>query len=201
MLKTAKFLLPLSLIFLLEGIVMAAPLVHITTNLGDIVVELNEEKAPKSTANFLNYVNKGFYNNTLFHRVIPGFMIQGGGFDTDFHQKPTDATIANEANNGLKNTRGTIAMARTMDPNSATAQFFINLSDNAFLDYKSATPQGWGYAVFGHVIAGMDVVDKIAKQKTGTRYGHQDVPVDNVVIVSATQITHQAKETEETQDN
>lgn len=158
--------------------------VKMTTNQGTFIVELNEQKAPVTVKNFLNYVNDGFYSQTLFHRVIPGFMIQGGGFTVDFDQKPTQPPIKNEADNGLKNLRGTIAMARTMDPNSASAQFFINLTDNDFLDYRSPTPQGWGYAVFGKVVEGMDVVDAISKVKTGSRAGHEDVPVENVVIES-----------------
>jgi cyclophilin family peptidyl-prolyl cis-trans isomerase len=166
--------------------VMAAEQVKITTNQGDIVIELNAEKAPKSTENFLKYVDKKFYNDTIFHRVIPGFMIQGGGFTKDMQQKATDAPIANEADNGLKNVRGSVAMARTMDPNSATSQFFINLVDNAALDYKG--PQNQGYAVFGKVTSGMDVVDKIAKQKTSTQKGHQDVPVEAVIMTSVTRV-------------
>ncbi len=160
------------------GVMAANPVVEITTSLGVITVELNEEKAPQTTKNFLAYTDKKFYDGTVFHRVIPGFMIQGGGFTKDMVEKPTDAPIANEANNGLKNVRGSIAMARTMDPKSATSQFFINLKDNAALDYTAPTPQGWGYAVFGKVTGGMEVVDKIAAQKTGSNKGHNDVPVD-----------------------
>jgi peptidyl-prolyl cis-trans isomerase B (cyclophilin B) len=156
--------------------------VLIQTSMGDIVVKLDTAKAPISTENFIAYVNDGFYNGTLFHRVIPGFMIQGGGFSADFSQKPTKSPIKNEAANGLKNKRGTLAMARTSDPNSATGQFFINLKDNSFLDYTSATPSGYGYAVFGEVVEGMDVVDKIAQVKTGSKNGHQDVPVEPVLI-------------------
>ena len=158
--------------------------VKINTNQGSFIVELNGQKAPITVKNFLNYVNEGFYSQTLFHRIIPGFMIQGGGFTTDFDQKPTQSPIKNEADNGLKNLRGTIAMARTMDPNSASAQFFVNLANNDFLDYRSATPQGWGYAVFGKVVEGMDVVDTISKVKTASRAGHEDVPVENVIIES-----------------
>lgn len=158
------------------------PTVTVTTNLGDIVIELNSEKAPVTTENFLTYVADGFFDNLVFHRVIPGFMIQGGGMSEDMSQKKGRDTIKNEANNGLKNARGSIAMARTSDPHSASSQFFINLADNAFLDFKSETPQGWGYAVFGQVTQGMEVVDAIAKQKTGTRAGHQDVPVEAIVI-------------------
>ncbi|HLF66558.1 MAG TPA: peptidylprolyl isomerase [Gammaproteobacteria bacterium] len=161
-------------------------MVQITTDLGTITVELNEGKAPQTTKNFLFYTDKKFYDDTVFHRVIPGFMIQGGGFTKDLMPKPVDAPIPNEANNGLKNVRGSIAMARSMDPKSATSQFYINLKDNAALDYTGPTPQGWGYAVFGKVTGGMDVVDKIAAQKTGTKNGHNDVPVDlkAVTIIS-----------------
>jgi len=159
--------------------------VKLTTTLGEIVIQLNPEKAPVSSANFLTYVNEGFYNGTIFHRVIPGFMAQGGGFDTSFNQKTTHASIKNEADNGLSNNRGTIAMARTPDPNSATAQFFINYKDNSFLNYTSPTPNGWGYAVFGEVIEGMDVVDAMAKQPTGNRGPHQDVPKTDIVIEKA----------------
>ncbi len=159
--------------------------VKLTTSLGNIVIQLEDEKAPVSSANFLAYVKKGFYDGTIFHRVIPGFMAQGGGFDTGFNQKTTDAPIKNEADNGLKNKRGTLAMARTSDPNSATAQFFINYKDNAFLDYTSATNSGWGYAVFGEVVEGMDVADSMANQATGNRGGHQDVPKTDIVIEKA----------------
>ena len=158
---------------------------HIT-GYGIITLELDAEKAPKSTANFLTYVNKGHYNNTIFHRVINGFMIQGGGFEPGMKQKPTKAPIKNEANNGLKNTTGTLAMARTSDPHSATDQFFINVADNDFLNFKSETPQGWGYAVFGKVTDGMDVVNKIKAVKTGTSGFHQDVPKEDVIIQSVT---------------
>ena len=159
--------------------------VKLTTTLGEIIIQLNTEKAPVSSANFLTYVNEGFYNGTIFHRVIPDFMAQGGGFDTSFNQKAVHAPIKNEANNGLKNTRGTLAMARTNDPNSATAQFFINYKDNSFLNHTSPTSSGWGYAVFGEVIEGMDVVDAMAKQATGNRGGHQDVPKTDIVIEKA----------------
>ena len=152
---------------------------------GVITLELDAEKAPVSTANFLSYVKKGHYDGTIFHRVIPGFMIQGGGFDAEMQQKPTDAPITNEADNGLKNDHYTIAMARTSDPHSATAQFFINTTDNGFLNFKSPTAQGWGYAVFGKVVAGADIVDKIEKVKTGSKGFHQDVPRDAVVIEKA----------------
>ena len=159
--------------------------VKLTTTLGAFIIQLNTEKAPVSSANFLTYVNEGFYNGTIFHRVIPGFMAQGGGFDTSFNQKAVHAPIKNEANNGLVNSRGTLAMARTNDPNSATAQFFINYKDNSFLNHTSPTASGWGYAVFGEVIEGMDVVDAMAKQATGNRGGHQDVPKTDIVIEKA----------------
>lgn len=171
--------------FLLSGVLMANPSVEIKTTAGTMIVELDEAKAPISSKNFLMYVDKGFYNNTLFHRVIPGFMIQGGGFTKAFREKPTDNPIKNEASNGLKNTRGTIAMARTNNPNSATSQFFINLVDNTSLDYSAANP---GYAVFGHVTSGMDVVDKIAKERTHSQEGHQNVPATPVVIESITRV-------------
>ena len=161
------------------------PKVKLTTTLGEIIIQLNTEKAPVSAANFLTYVNEGFYNGTIFHRVIPDFMAQGGGFDTSFNQKAVHAPIKNEADNGLKNTSGTLAMARTNDPNSATAQFFINLKDNGFLNHTGKTAGGWGYAVFGEVIEGMDVVDAMAKQETGNRGGHGDVPKTDIVIEKA----------------
>ena len=159
--------------------------VKLTTNLGEIVIQLNTEKAPLSSANFLTYVNEGFYNGTIFHRIIPDFMAQGGGFDTSFNQKTVHAPIKNEANNGLVNSRGTLAMARTNDPNSATAQFFINYKDNSFLNHSSQTSSGWGYAVFGEVIEGMNVVDAMAKEATGNRNGHQDVPKSDIIIEKA----------------
>jgi peptidyl-prolyl cis-trans isomerase B (cyclophilin B) len=159
--------------------------VKLTTTLGEIIIQLNTEKAPLSSANFLTYVNEGFYNGTIFHRVIPDFMAQGGGFDTSFNQKAVHAPIKNEANNGLTNTRGTLAMARTNDPNSATAQFFINYKDNTFLNHTSQTSSGWGYAVFGEVIEGMDIVDAMAKQPTSNRGGHQDVPKTDIIIEKA----------------
>ena len=149
---------------------------------GVITLELNEEKAPKSVANFLNYVKKGHYDGTIFHRVISNFMVQGGGFQPGMTQKPSDAPIDNEANNGLKNDMYTVAMARTSDPHSATAQFFINVADNAFLNHTAISAQGWGYAVFGKVIAGTDVVDKIRAVKTGRKGFHDDVPKDDVLI-------------------
>ncbi len=159
--------------------------VKLSTTLGDIVIQLNAEKAPISAANFLTYVKEGFYDGTIFHRVIPDFMAQGGGFDTEFKQKEVHAPIKNEADNGLKNLKGTLAMARTSDPDSATAQFFINYKDSSFLDHTSPTPQGWGYAVFGKVVEGMDIVDAMAKQATGNRGGHQDVPKENIIINKA----------------
>ena len=157
-------------------------MVELHTNHGVIKLELDAEKAPKSVENFLNYVKAGHYDNTVFHRVIDGFMIQGGGFEPGMKQKPTGAPITNEANNGLKNVNGSVAMARTNDPHSATAQFFINVNDNDFLNHSSPTPQGWGYAVFGKVVDGMDMVEKIKKVKTGSKGFHQDVPADDVVI-------------------
>ena len=152
---------------------------------GVITLELDDEKAPKTVANFVNYVKKGHYDGTVFHRVINGFMIQGGGFAPGMTQKPTDATIENEANNGLKNNQYTVAMARTSAPHSASAQFFINVADNDFLDHKSPTPQGWGYAVFGKVVEGKETVDKIKKVATGNTAGHQNVPTTPVVIEKA----------------
>jgi len=162
--------------------------VKLTTSLGEIVIQLNSEKAPNTSENFIKYVEEGFFNGTIFHRIIPGFMAQGGGFDTDFNQKPVHAPIQNEADNGLKNDRGTLAMARTGDPHSATAQFFINYKDNSFLDHSNPTPQGWGYAVFAEVVEGMDVVDAMANAATGNRGGHQDVPKENIVIEKAEMI-------------
>lgn len=160
--------------------------VKLQTNHGDIVIELNAEKAPKTTANFLEYVRDGFYDGTVFHRVINNFMIQGGGFEAGMKQKKTGQPVENEANNGLKNDRYTIAMARTSDPHSATAQFFINVADNDFLNFTSPTPNGWGYAVFGAVVEGTQVVDQIKGVKTGTKGFHQDVPVEDVVLEKAT---------------
>ena len=160
-------------------------MVKIKTNHGEFSLELDAEKAPITVANFLEYVQSGFFNNTIFHRVIDGFMVQGGGFEPGMNQKPTRGTIKNEADNGLKNDLYTVAMARTSDPNSATAQFFINASNNDFLNYTSPTPQGWGYCVFGKVVEGQDVIDKIRKVRTGSKGGHQDVPLEDVVIESA----------------
>jgi peptidyl-prolyl cis-trans isomerase B (cyclophilin B) len=159
--------------------------VELHTNHGVIKIELDAEKAPKSVENFLSYVRKGHYDNTVFHRVIDGFMIQGGGFEPGMNQKPTDEPIQNEANNGLKNARYTVAMARTSAPHSATAQFFINVADNDFLNFKSESAQGWGYAVFGKVVEGTEVVDKIKGLKTGRKGFHDDVPLEDVVISKA----------------
>ena len=157
-------------------------------NHGVVTLELDAEKAPKSTQNFLSYVKKGHYDNTVFHRVIDGFMIQGGGFEPGMKQKSTDAPIENEANNGLKNDKGTLAMARTNDPHSATAQFFINVADNDFLNHTAPSTQGWGYAVFGKVVEGKDVVDRIRGVKTGRKGFHDDVPKEDVVIQKAVAI-------------
>jgi peptidyl-prolyl cis-trans isomerase B (cyclophilin B) len=160
--------------------------VKLLTNFGEITLELNTEKAPITVANFLQYVDSGFYDGTIFHRVIDGFMIQGGGFDATMAQKKSGDEIKNEADNGLGNDQYTVAMARTSAPHSASNQFFINVGNNEFLNHSAPTSSGWGYCVFGKVTAGMDVVDKIKKVTTGSRKGHQDVPVDNVVIESAT---------------
>lgn len=166
-------------------------LVLLETSLGKIKIKLNSEKAPKTAENFVKYVKSGFYDGTIFHRVIPGFMVQGGGMTSDMNQKETQSSIQNEADNGLKNLRGTIAMARTNDPHSATAQFFINLKDNGFLDYTGKNPQGWGYAVFGEVVDvdkpgdAMATVDLIAKEATGNKGMHQDVPKTTIEIKSA----------------
>lgn len=152
------------------------------TNKGDITIEVDKEKAPIGAENFLHYARDGFYNGTLFHRVIPNFMIQGGGLTEGMQDKPAGEPIENEADNGLKNVRGSVSYARTMDPHSATTQFFINLVDNDFLDHKSKDMHGWGYAVFGKVVEGMDIVDEIAKEETTRRMGHQDVPVEDIII-------------------
>lgn len=161
------------------------PVVLFKTTAGDIKIELNEEKAPITVKNFLQYVNDGHYNHTIFHRVIDGFMVQGGGFDKDMKQKPTRAPIQIESDNGLKNTKGTIAMARTSDPNSASAQFFINVADNSFLDFRAKNVREYGYAVFGKVIEGMDVVEKMKKVKTTTKGPHENVPVEAIEILDA----------------
>jgi peptidyl-prolyl cis-trans isomerase B (cyclophilin B) len=186
---------PLSAFFLLLSLVpalcMAAPPVRVQmqTNYGNVTLELYPDKAPQTVANFLRYVDSGFYEKTIFHRVIPGFMIQGGGFGLDYQQKPTQSPVQNEANNGLKNARGTVAMARTSDPHSATAQFFINVVDNDFLNYSSPDPQGWGYCVFGKVVAGMKVVDEIAKVQTGAGGPFPtDVPQKPIVIEAVKRI-------------
>ena len=162
------------------------PQVTINTSKGTIVLELYPDDAPKTVANFLDYARWGHYNGTIFHRVIPDFMIQGGGYTPEMNQKLTEMPIQNEADNGLKNDRGTVAMARTQDPHSATAQFFINTKNNTFLNHTSKTPQGWGYTVFGRVIKGMDVVDAISKVKTGTRGSMSDIPVEPVIITKMT---------------
>ncbi len=186
--------LTLALIFSFSQTTQAAenPRVLVETSQGSFELELYPEQAPKSVANFLEYVNSGFYNGTIFHRVIDGFMIQGGGFTPDFERKTTNAPITNEADNGLKNQRGTVAMARTMDPHSATAQFFINVVDNDFLDHTSKTPRGWGYTVFGKVVKGMDTVDKIRQLKTGPGgVFPKDVPQETVVIERMTVVNAQ----------
>ncbi|WP_201574170.1 peptidylprolyl isomerase [Psychrobacter sp. H8-1] len=165
------------------------PVVELDTSMGAIVIELNEEKAPKTVENFLNYVKSGHYDGTIFHRIIDGFMIQGGGMDAEMNEKSTNAPIENEADNGLKNDAGTIAMARTQDPHSATSQFFINVKDNDFLNHSGKNMQGWGYTVFGKVTSGMDVIEKMRGVPTG-RFGmHADVPKEAVVINSATIVT------------
>ena len=157
-------------------------MITLCTTMGDIKLSLDAEKAPKTVENFLQYANAGFYEGTLFHRVIPGFMIQCGGLEAGMSDKATEAPVENEANNGLKNTRGSIAMARTNDPHSATAQFFINVKDNGFLDHQAPNPQGWGYCVFGEVAEGMDIVESIEGVSTGSKGGHQDVPVEDILI-------------------
>ena len=163
--------------------------VLIQTSLGDFVVQLDQQNAPDTVKNFLGYVEQGFYDSTIFHRVINGFMVQGGGFEAGMKQKPTGEPIRNEAGNGLKNTAYSIAMARTSDPHSATAQFFINVADNGFLDHTAPNPQGWGYCVFGKVVEGRDVIDKIKGVRTGSSGFHQDVPVEDVVISRAAKVT------------
>ena len=163
-------------------------MVILHTNQGDITIALDAENAPATVANFLQYVRDGHYDNTVFHRVIDGFMIQGGGFAPGMKQKPTRGPVANEAGNGLKNAKYSVAMARTSDPHSATAQFFINVADNAFLDYKGPSPQGWGYCVFGRVVEGTDIVDRIAGVTTGSTGFHQDVPTHDVVITRAEEV-------------
>ncbi|MGE0671902.1 cyclophilin [Methylibium sp. Pch-M] len=162
--------------------------IELHTNHGVIRAELDDVKAPATVANFLSYVKAGHYDGTVFHRVIKGFMVQGGGFEPGLKQKPTQAPIANEANNGLKNDKYTLAMARTNAPHSASSQFFINATDNDFLNFKSESPQGWGYAVFGKVVAGTEVVDAIERVKTGRQGGHDDVPLEDVVITRANEV-------------
>ncbi|WP_303909463.1 peptidylprolyl isomerase [Thiohalomonas denitrificans] len=164
-------------------------MIKIQTNFGTITLQLNAEKAPITTENFLRYTREGFYDRTIFHRVIEGFMIQGGGMEPGMAEKKTHEPIQNEADNGLPNKRGAIAMARTMDPHSATAQFFINLKDNTFLNHSAPSAQGWGYCVFGEVVDGMDVVDKIKEVPTGNKGQHQDVPVDDVIIEKVEEVT------------
>ncbi|EHU9473048.1 peptidylprolyl isomerase [Vibrio vulnificus] len=161
-------------------------MITLHTNFGDIKIELNAEKAPETSANFLQYCREGFYDNTIFHRVIDGFMIQGGGMKSGLREKSTREPIKNEANNGLSNKVGSIAMARTMDPHSASSQFFINVNNNTFLDFRSESRDGWGYCVFGEVVEGMDVVNKIKGVSTGSYGMHQDVPLEDVVITGAT---------------
>ena len=168
-----------------EDVAAENPQILLDTSKGEVVLELYPDKAPDTVKNFLNYVDTKFFDGTIFHRVIPNFMIQGGGFTDDMKQKPTQAPIKNEADSGIKNDRGTIAMARTGDPHSATGQFFINTVDNDFLNHKNKTQQGWGYAAFGKVIKGMDTVDAISAVKTSNRGSYQDVPVEAVVIKSA----------------
>jgi len=160
-------------------------MVRLHTNLGVIGIELDDKRAPETVKNFLGYVESGFYSNTVFHRVIDGFMIQGGGFEPGMRQKPARPPIKNEAGNGLKNERYTVAMARTNDPHSASSQFFINVKDNGFLNHSAPSPEGWGYCVFGKVVEGQDVVDKIKGVKTGKRGFHSDVPVEDVIIQKA----------------
>lgn len=181
--RFCQVLIFLGLIFINLNVNAATLRVEMRTNVGNVVLELYPDKAPKTVANFLQYVEDGFYKNTIFHRVIPNFMIQGGGFDTTFNQKPTQPPIQNEAANGLKNEIGTIAMARTPDPHSATAQFFINVANNAFLNYKAPNQNGYGYTVFGKVISGMEVVHKIASIPTGSGGPFSsDVPKSSVII-------------------
>lgn len=183
MLRRTLFLMALGLS---TTVTLADTRVVMDTSLGKIELSLDEQKAPKTVENFVRYAEKGFYNGTVFHRVIPGFMVQGGGFTADMRQKPTDKAIVNEAANGLRNQVGTVAMARTAEPNSATAQFFINIASNDFLDHKNPSPQGMGYAVFGRVIKGMDVVNKIAATPTANRGIHQNVPTKPIRIISVT---------------
>jgi cyclophilin family peptidyl-prolyl cis-trans isomerase len=184
----------LAVAMLVSAGVLAADQVELKTNSGTIVIELYPDKAPKTVQNFLQYARDGFYDGTIFHRVIPGFMIQGGGFTAEFKEKPTRGAIRNEADNGLKNTTGTLAMARTSDPHSASAQFFINVADNAMLDFRFPTQEGYGYCVFGKVVKGMDVVNRIVKVATGPGPApHRDVPMKPVIIESARVLEADAK--------
>ena len=180
-----SLVLILQLIFAAVGHTQEKTMIKMTTNFGVIEIELFTEQAPNTTENFIQYVNDGFFDGLIFHRVIPSFMIQGGGFEPGMKQKSPKASIQNEADNGLKNERGTLSMARTNDPHSATSQFFISVKDNAFLDFKSKDASGWGYAVFAKVVSGMDVVDNIAQTPTGKSGGHGDVPLEDVVIEKA----------------
>ena len=188
--RAAAFLSAVSLVLASIGVATANSgdkvMVEMHTSKGLITLELDAEKAPVTVANFIEYVNSGHFDGTIFHRVIPGFVIQGGGLESGMKEKPTQAPIENEADNGLKNVTGSICMARTNDPHSATSQFFINLKDNQFLDHTEKSPQGWGYAVFGQVTDGMDVVEAIAAVQTGNAGFHQDVPVEDIVVEKVT---------------
>ena len=188
--RAAAFLSAVSLLLASIGVATAHSgdkvMVEMHTSKGLITLELDAEKAPVTVANFIDYVKSGHFDGTIFHRVIPGFVIQGGGLESGMKEKPTQAPIENEADNGLKNVTGSICMARTNDPHSATSQFFINLKDNQFLDHTEKSPQGWGYAVFGQVTDGMDVVEAIAAVQTGNAGGHQDVPVEDIVVEKVT---------------
>ena len=188
--RAAAFLSAVSLVLATIGVATANSgdkvMVEMHTSKGLITLELDAEKAPVTVANFIEYVNSGHFDGTIFHRVIPGFVIQGGGLESGMKEKPTQAPIENEADNGLKNVTGSICMARTNDPHSATSQFFINLKDNQFLDHTEKSPQGWGYAVFGQVTGGMDVVEAIAAVQTGNAGFHQDVPVEDIVVEKVT---------------
>lgn len=190
-----KFIFALLSLLASFNLSAANPQVELKTSMGRITLELYADKAPQTVENFLQYVKDGFYDGTVFHRVIPGFMIQGGGFTPDLAQKKTRGPVKNEAANGLRNTAGTLAMARTSDPHSATAQFFINTGDNGDLDFRAPTPDGYGYCVFGQVVKGMDVVDKIARVKTGTRPPHGDVPLRPIVIEHASLVKISNKST------
>lgn len=186
-----KFVLPSVLVFFLAFFSLSSisndnPVLKLQTSMGDIIIELYPDKAPETVKNFMQYVNEGFYKDTIFHRVIDGFMIQGGGFNKDYSKKQAHPAIGIESDNGLNNNRGTIAMARTMDPNSATSQFFINLSDNHFLNYKNSTRRGYGYAVFGKVTQGIEIVDKIGKVETKPKNIHQNAPIEPITIINTT---------------